>query len=156
MWDSLAILETLAERVPSMWPADPLARMHARALSAEMHAGFGELRKHMPMNIRARHPGKGRTEGALRDIDRIESAWRECLERSGGPFLFGAFGNVDAMFAPVATRFVTYGVELGDAASRYVAALHEHASVQAWIAGALAEPDIVADEEPYSTASASP
>jgi glutathione S-transferase len=155
VWDSLAILETIAEKVPTMWPADPIARMHARSLCAEMHAGFADLRKHMPMNIRARHPGKGRTEGALRDIDRLASAWRECLERSGGPFLFGAFGNVDAMFAPVATRFATYAVELPDAAGRYVAALREHAAVRAWIEDALREPDIVADEEIYASAATS-
>jgi glutathione S-transferase len=123
--------------------------MHARALAAEMHSGFAELRKHMPMNIRARHPGKGRTPGALRDIDRIVSAWSECLA-AGGPFLFGAFGNVDAMFAPVALRFVTYDVELPDAAARYVAALREHPAVQAWVEGALAETEVVADEEIYA------
>ncbi|HWB74004.1 MAG TPA: glutathione S-transferase [Nannocystaceae bacterium] len=149
VWDSLAILETIAERAPSLWPGDPVARMRARALSAEMHSGFAELRKHMPMNIRARHPGKGRTPGALRDIERIVSAWSECLA-AGGPFLFGAFGNVDAMFAPVALRFVTYDVELPELAARYVAALREHPAVAAWVADALAETEVVADEEIYA------
>lgn len=152
VWDSLAILETIAERDPSLWPGNPVQRMHARALAAEMHSGFAELRKHMPMNIRARHPGKGRTPGALRDIDRIVSAWADC---PGDPFLFGSFGNVDAMFAPVALRFVTYGVELPEHAARYVASLREHPAVEAWVAGALAETEVVADEEPYASGAAS-
>jgi glutathione S-transferase len=160
VWDSLAILETVAELQPEagLWPRDPVARMRARSLAAEMHSGFTELRTHMPMNIRARHPGKGRTPAVLRDIDRIFAAWDECRSARdrGGDFLFGAFGNVDAMFAPVAMRFVTYEVELPEPAAGYVAALREHPSVRAWVEAALREHAVVAHDEPYAVTAGGP
>jgi glutathione S-transferase len=106
VWDSLAILEYLAERHPALWPADRAERAHARSLAAEMHSGFPQLRTHMSMNVRRRHPGKGRTPEVLAEIERIQAIF----DAARGPFLFGAFGAVDAMFAPVVLRFRTYGV----------------------------------------------
>ncbi len=153
VWDSLAILETIAELHPeaALWPEDRRDRMHARALAAEMHSGFAELRKHMPMNIRASLPGRGMTDAVRRDIDRICAAWSECLAK-GGPFLFGELGNVDAMFAPVALRFATYGVQLPEPAARYAAALRQHRSVRAWIEDALTETSVLPEDEPYAGA----
>jgi len=162
IWDSLAICEYAAELYPQakLWPADRAKRAHARSISAEMHSSFAALRTNMPMNLGARHPGSGRTPEVEADIARITAIWRECLNASGGPFLFGEFTIADAMFAPVATRFVTYAVDLDhpgyaavrgtpvagvrsqiDAAcSGYVAALHDHPAMKQWHADAAAEP----------------
>src|SRR5260221_1447937 len=106
VWDSLAILEYLAERRPQLWPSDPAQRAKARAVSAEMHSGFAALREHMSMNTRKRYPGKGRTSEVLADIARIDAIWAEAQ----GPFLFGPFTAADAMYAPVVLRFRTYEV----------------------------------------------
>ena len=116
VWDSLAILEFLAERHPdcALWPREAEARAAARSISAEMHAGFVTLRHEMSMNLLARLPSPP-IDGALEsDIRRIVAIWRDTRARFGedGPFLFGAFSNADAMYAPVATRFRTYGVDL--------------------------------------------
>jgi glutathione S-transferase len=155
VWDSLAICETIADLFPErrLWPADPVARRTARAVSAEMHSGFGELRKAMPMNIRSSHPDKGRTPGALRDIERIVSIWEGCHSRfsAGGGLLFGAFTCADAMFAPVVMRFQTYRVTLPPQAQRYADAVRELSSVREWCAGALAETEFVPADEPYAT-----
>src|SRR5581483_9377826 len=100
VWESLAICEYCAEIFPGLWPRDTAARAHARAIAGEMHAGFGDLRSTMPMNLRRSLPGKGRTPGTLANIARIETIWRETRARfgAGGPYLFGAaFGNADAM-----------------------------------------------------------
>ncbi len=143
VWDSLAICETLDERFPDkqLWPADAAARAVARSVSAEMHAGFGALREHMSMNIRARRPGQGRTPACLADIARILAIWTDCRTRfgSGGDFLFGRFGIADAMFAPVVLRFQTYGVALGGAARDYAEAVLALPAMQAWVADAVAE-----------------
>lgn len=143
VWDSLAICEYLAERFPEqgLWPADAAARAVARSVSAEMHAGFGALREHMSMNIRARHPGQGRTPECLADIERILAIWTDCRARfgSGGDFLFGRFGVADAMFAPVVLRFETYGVALEGAARDYADAVLALPALQAWVADAVAE-----------------
>lgn len=140
-WDSLAIAETLAERFPqhALWPRDPSARAHARSVSAEMHAGFGELRSNMWMNIRASFAGKNATPGALADIARIETIWRDCLDTYGGPFLFGEFCIADAMYAPVAMRFNTWRPSLSAGAAAYVERLGAVPAVKAWVDGALAE-----------------
>ena len=155
VWDSLAICETLAELFPDrcLWPSESLARMTARAVSAEMHSGFGELRKAMPMNIRSLHPDKGRTPGALKDIERIAALWEACRNRfgGGGDLLFGAFSCADAMFAPVVMRFETYRVSLPPVAQRYADAVRNLPSVQEWCAGALAETEFVPADEPYAT-----
>lgn len=143
VWDSLAICEYLAERFPELelWPADATARAVARSVSAEMHAGFGALREHMSMNIRARYPGQGRTPDCLADIERILAIWTDCRARygHGGDFLFGRFGIADAMFAPVVLRFETYGVALEGAARAYAEAILALPPLQAWVNDAVAE-----------------
>jgi len=151
VWETLAIGEYLAEKYPqhAMWPQDLLLRTHARSISAEMHAGFAALRTHMPMNMRAHHPGKGRTPEVEADIARVCSLWHTCLERSGGPFLFGHFTFADAMYAPVVSRFVTYAVELAGPLDRYVDRISNLAAMQEWRAAALAESDVIAEDEPY-------
>jgi len=132
VWDSLAILETLAERHAGLWPADAKLRARARSVSAEMHSGFSGLRTHMSMNVRKRHPGKGRTPEALADIARIVEIWSECR----GPFLFGAFSAADAMYAPVVLRFRTYEVELPPVCRAYADAVLALPALQEWIADA--------------------
>lgn len=143
VWDSLAICEYLAERFPDrqLWPADAAARAVARSVSAEMHAGFGALREHMSMNIRARHPGQGRTPECLADIARILAIWTDCRARHSqdGDFLFGRFGIADAMFAPVVLRFQTYGVALEGAAGAYARAILALPALQEWVADGVAE-----------------
>jgi glutathione S-transferase len=155
VWESLAIGESLADAFPDaeLWPRDPSARRHARAIASEMHAGFTELRKHMPFNVAGRHPGKGRTPGVERDIDRIVAIWTQARERfgEGGDMLFGRFGIADAMYAPVVLRFVTYGVELAGAAAAYAQAVQALPSVRAWTEQALAEHEFVAEDEPYAS-----
>jgi glutathione S-transferase len=154
VWETLAIMEAVAEWFPDkgVWPADPTARAWARSFAAEMHSGFRHLRDSMPMNIRASHPGKGMTPEARADIDRIEHLWREARTRfgSGGDFLFGRYSAADAMFAPVVMRFATYAVACGSVASRYCEAVNAAPGVRAWIAGALAESEFVAKDEPYA------
>ena len=135
VWDSLAILEYLAERNPALWPADASLRARARSISAEMHAGFPNLRHHMCMNIRKRHPGKGRTPEVLAEIRRIVEIWSECR----GPFLFGGFGAADAMYAPVVLRFRTYALELPEDCQAYADAMLALPAMQAWIAAAERE-----------------
>lgn len=148
VWDSLAILEFLAERHPEhrLWPADAPARAEARAVSAEMHAGFGAVRNEMSMDLSARLPTPPLTEALSAEIARIVAIWRDARARHGedGPFLFGAFCNADAMFAPVATRFRTYGVDLaglGDdgSAAAYARTLLAMPAMAEWEAGAAAE-----------------
>ncbi len=141
VWDSLAICETLAERFAqhAMWPLDAKARGRARSISAEMHSGFGDLRNNMWMNIRAKFPGKGATPGTLADVARIDGMWCECLELSGGPFLFGEFTIADAMYAPVVMRFNTWQPKLSEAAAAYARRVTEQPAVAAWISDALRE-----------------
>lgn len=135
IWESLAIMETLAEQHPehAMWPRDAAARARARSISAEMHAGFADLRRDMTMNIQTHAPGAGRTPEALADIARIEAIWRDCLSMYGGPFLFGEFGIADAMYAPVVMRFNTYAPELNDVSRGYVERVTKLPAVAAWI-----------------------
>lgn len=141
IWESLAIGEYCAELAPHLWPADRAARAHARSLAAEMHAGFRGLRQAMFFNAGQHFPGGGRTPEALADIARIESAWREALDAHGGPFLFGRdFTLVDAMFAPVAGRFLTWEPDLTPESRAYVEAVRAHPLVARWYAEALAEP----------------
>ncbi len=145
VWDSLAICEYLAELSPQarLWPEEPQARAVARAVSAEMHSGFPALRKEFPMDFHARIGGRVPAEQAKADIARVVQIWRE-MRRSfgaGGPFLFGGFTIADAMYAPVATRFRTYGIELaafGDAgtAADYAQAILAMPQMEEWGAGA--------------------
>ena len=154
VWDTLAIAETLAEWFPGhgVWPAEPAARALARSVCAEMHAGFRSLRSTMPMNIRASHPGKGMTPETGKDIARIEALWGEARRRfgAGGAFLFGPFSAADAMYAPVVTRFATYGVALSPESRRYCEAMRAAPGVRAWIREALAEKEVVAEDEIYA------
>jgi glutathione S-transferase len=146
IWDSLAICEYLAERHPEkqLWPADVAARAHARAISAEMHSGFTNLRTLMPMNVRREIPGRTRTPEVAAEIARIETIWNDSRGRHGanGPFLFGAFCIADAMYAPVVSRLRTYGVALGGAAAQYAGVIHALPAMQEWIAGARAETEV--------------
>ena len=148
VWDSLAILEYLAERHREhrLWPAGEEARAHARSISAEMHSGFVTLRNDMSMDLLARLPSPPIGEALETDIRRIVALWKDARTRfgHGGPFLFGAFSNADAMFAPVATRFRTYGVDLsrfGDdlTAAAYVRAILDLPEMAEWAEGAKAE-----------------
>jgi len=143
VWESLAIGEYCAEITPALWPAERAPRAHARAIAAEMHAGFRALRESMPMNLGREAPGVGRSAGALADIARVETIWHETRARfgAGGPFLFGAvFTLADAMFAPVVARFLTYGPELGADSRAYCAAVRDFPLVAAWYDAAAAEP----------------
>ncbi|MHB8743151.1 MAG: glutathione S-transferase family protein [Sulfuricaulis sp.] len=154
VWESLAICEYLAEKFPDkqFWPVDPKARATARAVATEMHAGFNALRSHMIMNCRRHLPGKGRTPEVLRDIARITTLWNDCRNRFGtsGDFLFGRFGIADAMYAPVALRFVTYGVELDPVSTAYVKTLTMLPAIQQWLAESWAETEIIPQFEPYA------
>jgi glutathione S-transferase len=147
IWETLAIAEYLAELFPDagLWPKDPQARAMARAISAEMHAGFTDLRRDLPMNIRASYPGAGVSAAVQKDINRIEAIWRDSRKRfgSGGDMLFGGFTIADAMFAPVASRFTTYGVKLGETAQAYVKALAAYPAMAEWAAAASNEPWII-------------
>jgi len=150
IWDTLAIAERLHELHPQrgVWPADAQARARARSLCAEMHGGFRALRGAMPMNVRSRYPGKGMNDGVAKDIARIGSFWAAAK----GPFLFGEFCAADAFYAPVATRLVTYGVELKGAARDYQQRLLASPGVVAWSADAVKETEFVAEDEPYAPA----
>ena len=145
VWDSLAIAETLHEGYPNagLWPRDPVMRQHARSLAAEMHSGFRALRDRPCMNLRARYEGFQPNEAELADVARVEELWEWALAESGGPFLGGEFSAVDAMFAPVATRLVTYGFEIGEVAKRYVEAIYAHRSFRRWHACADAQLRII-------------
>jgi len=138
VWDSLAIVEYLAERHPGVWPADPEARAFARSVCAEMHSGFPALRSEMSMDVRSRRPQRKRTPALLGDIARVEALWTETRSRfgRGGPMLFGTFTAADAFYAPVAFRFQTYGVSPGGEGARYLGALLALPSMKEWAAAA--------------------
>jgi len=149
VWDSLAIAEYLAEVRPSLWPLDAGARAHARSVSAEMHSSFQALRSSMPMNIRAKHPGEGRTPETLADIARIEAIWNDCRSHYGadGPYLFGAYSIADMMYAPVCLRFETYGVQPAGLAGEYLQTMLAHPDMLEWKTAAMAEEQVIADYE---------
>ena len=155
IWESLAIAEYLNDLKPEaiLWPSSQAARAHARSISAEMHAGFSELRQNMPMNIRSSYPGKGMTPAVRADIERITGLWRDCRKRFGGAFpkddgfLFGTFGAADAMFAPVVTRFRTFGVPLDSDADAYCTAVMNYAPMKEWVDAAKNEPWLIASAE---------
>ena len=141
IWESLSILEYCAEQAPGLWPADPVRRAQARSIASEMHAGFRNLRLTMPMTILHRFAPKPLAPEVQADIDRIEAIWAEALAQSGGPFLFGAeMGAADAMFAPVACRFLTWQPDLTATSQAYVQAVRQHPLMQRWYAEAAAEP----------------
>ncbi len=151
VWDSLAIGEYLADRFPDagLWPAEPEARAVARSVSAEMHAGFAALRRHLPMNIRERFPGREIPAEVQQEINRVVAIWRDCRGHFGGdgPFLFGNFTMADVMYAPVVTRFHTFEIALDEAASAYGAAIRDWPAMQEWADAASDEPWIIDDCE---------
>ncbi len=151
VWDSLAIIEYLAELCPDagLWPADTDARAMARSIAAEMHAGFAALRDQMPMNLRKDLPGKGRGPGVALDIARVTAIWHACRARfgEGGPFLFGRYSAADAMYTPVASRFRTYGVALDAPGQAYADAVLAWPAFLAWQTEALNEPWVIAEDE---------
>ncbi|MBS0583814.1 MAG: glutathione S-transferase family protein [Proteobacteria bacterium] len=144
VWDSLAICEYANEFFLDGrgWPADRVTRGWARSISAEMHSGFSALRTHLPMNTCRRGPAPAIGADTASDIARIRAIWREARERHAaqGPFLFGAFSIADAMYAPVALRFVSYAVELGAPERGYVDALLALPALRDWLAEAATEP----------------
>jgi len=143
LWDSLAICEHLAETFPKagLWPADAGARATARSVVAEMHSGFVAVRKHMPMNLRASYPGVDREPDVNEDIARITAIWEECRTRhgAGGDLLFGRFTIADAFYAPIVSRFLTYGVSPSGIAGEYMDALWAFPAMQDWADKARAE-----------------
>lgn len=155
-WDSLAIIDTVDAIAPDagLWPrrrdgsTDSYAL--AKSMSAEMHSGLMAIRSHLPMNMRAQYTGKGFSEAVLKDISRVESLWTQALtdHSDGGPYLFGdRLSGADCMFAPVVSRFRTYGVILNEQCEKYRLALENHPAYQEWTAAALAETVIVTADE---------
>ena len=144
VWESLAIIEYLAESFPDLaiWPRERSARALARSLANEMHGGFTALRNHCPTQFLRPVKKKALDEGVEADVARIEAAWAETRARHGesGPFLFGAFTAADAMFAPVVNRFHTYDIAVGAPTRAYMAAMMALPAWKAWIAGAEGEP----------------
>jgi glutathione S-transferase len=148
VWDSLAILEYLAERFPQTqgWPASPVERAKARSLAAEMHAGFTYLRSQCGMNCRREPAAKALPEVVYKEFERIGRIWRDCREAyvGDGPWLLGRFGILDAMYAPVALRFHSYRLQAGPVAQAYVDTVLSHPAVKEWIAFGLAEAEVIA------------
>jgi glutathione S-transferase len=159
VWDTLAIVEAVAERFPEagVWPADARQRARARSLCAEMHSGFGALRNHCPMNIEADLAEVGQRlwqqqPELQRDVARIEQLFGDCLAASGGPMLFGGFSAADAFFAPVCTRLRTYALPMSGGTRAYVERVWALPAMQQWVKDALAEHDFLDFDEPYRQA----
>jgi glutathione S-transferase len=142
LWESIAIGEYLCELTGNGWPRDRAVRAHARTVSAEMHAGFGALRAQWPMNARATGRRTPMTAELRADIERIDALWRDCRQRFGahGPWLFGDYSLADAMYAPVALRFRSYGAMLSPPAQAYLDTVLQDAPLQQWLAAAELEP----------------
>lgn len=142
VWESIAIAEFLAERYPAMWPADARARARARSISAEMHAGFVQMRTAMPMNLKFKLKGKPASAEVQRDIERVIEIWEEARTQfatADGPYLFGAFSVADAMFAPLVWRLHIYNVALPPLAAAYRDTMLAHPAMREWYADALQE-----------------
>jgi len=149
IWDTLAIAEYLNEtqKKAKLLPSDPATRAHCRSICGEMHSGFTSLRSALPMNLKARFPGFKVWNRARADIDRVTTIWRDCQERYGGPFLFGARTIADAMYAPVATRCVTYDVKLDPVSAAYRDHIMALPEMVEWIEAAKLEPDEIEELE---------
>ncbi len=151
VWESLSIIEYVAERHPdlSIWPRDPAARALARNIASEMHAGFSALRSACPFNLGKRFAPRDRGPAVAADVARITAIWTDCRARYGasGPFLFGAFTAADAMYAPVCTRFRSYSIGVDPVSEAYCDAIHELPAFTVWREAALREPWIVAEDE---------
>ena len=141
IWDTLAIADYLAETFPEagLLPVERGPRALCRSICGEMHSGFYNLRSALPMNLKAHHPGFKVWAGAQADIDRVMAIWRECLEASGGPYLFGGLTMADAMYAPVCARFLTYDVKLDPQCTAYCRSIMEWPAVAEWLADAQNE-----------------
>jgi glutathione S-transferase len=152
VWDSLAILEHLAERFPAagLWPAEPKARSLARSVSAEMHSGFQPLRQHCTMNLWLPPKARPQPDEVLDNVRRIETIWRDCRARfgGGGPFLFGRFGAADAMYAPVVARFHNYGLPVEADTCTYMEAVMALPAWRDWVDAAMRETWIMRHNEP--------
>jgi len=152
IWESLAILEYLAEKFPhaKLWPEDARARSHARVVATEMHGGFQALRKNCPMNLWLPVRSRPLPDEALADVRRIVALWADSRRRFGadGPFLFGTFGAADAMYAPVVARLHTYGVNVDEITRRYMDAIMALPAFNEWRSAALKEPWIMKGNEP--------
>jgi glutathione S-transferase len=152
VWESLAILEHLAEKFPKagLWPEDAAARSHARAIANEMHGGFAPLRRACPMNLWL--PAKPRLQAAevMDNVARIDALWTDCRARFGlsGEFLFGGFGAADAMYAPVVARLHSFGLPVSPEAKAYMAAIMALPAFAEWRAAALKEPWVMQGNEP--------
>jgi glutathione S-transferase len=142
VWDTLAIADYLNEIMPDsgLMPADRIDRAHCRSICGEIHSGFTTLRASLPVNLKGHFPNFKIWSRAQSDIDRICTIWRECLAKSGGPFLFGERGMADAMYAPVVTRFMTYDVKLDSTLTAYASTVMGMPEMQEWIEAAKAEP----------------
>jgi glutathione S-transferase len=153
IWDSLAIVEYLAERFPEklIWPEDRAGRAHARSISAEMHSGFMALRNECGMNLHRPVGAIALSDDARANIARVQQIWTECRERYArlGPFLFGSFGGADAMFAPVVHRFRSYAIEVAAPVQAYMDAMMSLPAFQEWTRGGLAETLVI---EKFETA----
>jgi glutathione S-transferase len=150
IWETIAILEYVAERFPNadLWPHDTYARAHARAISAEMHADFQALRKACPMNIWLPPKRRPQSEEVGENVRRIGAIWWDCLQRYGGPFLFGAFSAADAMYAPVVSRFHSYGILVAPKCHAYMDAVMALPAWSEWEQAARKEPWIMRHNEP--------
>ncbi len=151
VWESLAILEFLAERFPDaqLWPSEKGSRAYARAIASEMHAGFLPLRRHCPMNIWRAVKKRDLPADVAANVQRIDAMWSDCRSRygAGGPFLFGRFSAADAMYVPMVSRFHTYAIEVGIEGRRYMEAILSLPACQEWQRAARAEPWNIADYE---------
>jgi glutathione S-transferase len=151
VWESLAILEYLADKFPNarLWPSDSAARAQARAIAAEMHAGFVPLRRLLPMNMWRPVRRRELTPEAQSNVSRVDAMWTDCRARygAGGDFLFGSFGAADAMYAPVVARLHTYAVEVNAVARAYMDAVMALPAWGEWQAAALQEPWVLPEDE---------
>lgn len=147
VWDSLSIIEYVAERFPEtrLWPEDRTARAHARSVSAEMHSGFLPLRNECGMNLHRPIGSIALSADARANVARIDQIWSDCRARYGqaGPFLFGAFGAADAMFGPVVHRFRTYAIEVSPVAKAYMETMQAQPAFAEWTKGGLAETIVI-------------
>ena len=149
VWDTLAIGEFLNEIVPkkALLPKDRAVRAHCAPMCGEMHSGFVSLRQALPMNIKARFPNFKIWSKARADIERVTAIWRESLEQHGGPYLFGDITIADAMYAPVVSRFRTYGVKLEPGLQTYADRIWDHPAMLEWREAALAEKEEIEELE---------